>query len=412
MDRIIFHIDVNSAYLSWEAAYALSHGESLDYRTIPSIVGGDQTSRRGIVLAKSIPAKRYGILTGESIYSALNKFPNLLIIPPHYERYVMASDAMVDLIKNYTSKIQRFSIDEVFADMSIHKNEYLEIAKELSKKINEELGFTVNIGIGNNKLLAKMASDFEKPNKIHTLFIEEIEKKMWPLDVGKLYMVGRRTKKKLNDRGIKTIGELANLDFYYMKDWLKKPGLQILNFANGIETSEVVTEKEVLKSVGNSSTTAFDVESYMESERFILAICEMVGMRLRKLKMCGQVISLYIRNFDFTSMRKQRKLYTPTDSTNKIFEVAMKLFKEMWKEEAIRGFGVAISELTPKTKIQLSMFEQFSEKDRSLNSSIDKIRDGFGTHSLERSTFLHSGISSVIGGVEEDVEYPMMKSGL
>ncbi len=412
MDRVIFHIDVNSAYLSWEASYALSHGEKLDYRTIPSIVGGDRASRKGIVLAKSIPAKRYGIFTGESIYSALNKYPNLLIIPPHYERYVIASDAMINLIEDYTFKIQRFSIDEVFADMSIYKNEYLKIAKELSEKINKELGFTVNIGIGDNKLLAKMASDFEKPNKIHTLFRREIEEKMWNLDVGKLYMVGRRTKKKLNDRGIKTIGDLANVDFHYMNNWLKKPGLQILKFANGIEDSEVLTEKEELKSVGNSSTTAFDVYSFIEAERFILGICEMVGIRLRKLQMCGQVISLYIRNFDFESMRKQRKLFTPTDSTKRIFEVAMILFKEIWAGEAIRGFGVSVSELTSKKEIQLSMFEQFSEKDQNLNKSIDAIRNSFGTKAIERSTFLRSGISSVIGGVKEDVEYPMMRSEL
>lgn len=412
MSRVIFHIDVNSAYLSWEAAYAISYGENLDYRTIPSIVGGDRNNRRGIVLARSIPAKKYGIKTGESIYSALNKCPNLLIVPPHYERYVIASNAMVDVIKEFTSKVQRFSVDEVFADMTPYNTEYIKIAKEIRKIINEELGFTINIGIGNNKLLAKMASDFEKPNKIHTLFKEEIEDKMWPLDVGCLYMVGRKTKIKLNNRGIKTIGDLANLDPSYMRSWLKKPGIQILNFANGIEHSEVKSEEEILKSVGNSSTTPFDVDNYLEAERFILGLCEMVGIRLRKLKMCGQVISLYIRNFDFLSMRKQRKIFTPTDNTNRIFKVTMALFGEMWKGEAIRCFGVCVSDLTPNSQIQLSMLEHFDDKERLLDSSIDKIRNKYGTFSLKRSTFLYSKISPVIGGVEDDVEYPMMKSEL
>lgn len=412
MDRVIFHIDVNSAYLSWEAAYALAHGESLDYRTIPSIVGGDRESRRGIVLAKSIPAKKYGIYTGETIYSALNKYSDLLIIPPHYERYVRASDAMINLIQIYTSQVQRFSIDEVFVDATLYRKEYMKIAMELSSKINQELGFTVNIGIGNNKLLAKMASDFEKPNKIHTLFNYEIEKKLWPLDVGDLYMVGKRTKKKLNDRGIKTIGDLARLDPAHMSAWLKKPGLQILNFANGRENSRVIPESRAVKSLGNSSTTPFDVDNFLEAERFILAICEMVGIRLRKLDMCGQVISLYIRNFDLLSMRRQRKLYSPTDSTNKIFQVAISLFKEIWQGEPIRAFEVAISDLSPKSQIQLSFFEKFDEKDEKLNKSVDEIRDKYGIYSIERSTFLHSKISPVIGGVMEDLDYPMMKSEL
>lgn len=412
MDRIIFHIDVNSAYLSWEAAYDMSHGISLDYRTIPSIVGGDPETRHGIVLAKSIPAKKYGVQTGESIYSALNKYPDLLIIPPHYDRYVRASDATVALISEYSEKIQRYSIDEVFVDMGYFEKDYMEVAKIISSRIERELGFTVNIGMGNNKLMAKMASDFEKPNKIHSLFQNEIKEKLWPLDVGDLFMVGRRTKAKLNSRGIKTIGDLANVDRDYMRKWLKKPGLQILDFANGIENSEVKVLEPDRKSVGNSTTTAFDVDNYLEAERFILGISEMVGFRLRSENLCGQVIRVSVKDSQFIRHSKQKKIYTPTDSTNKIFHTAMELFNKIWNGESLRQFSISVSELYSNSAIQLSFFESYNKKEKSINNKVDEIRDRYGNSSIKRCTFLHSGIAPVIGGVEEDLDYPMMKSEL
>lgn len=412
MERIIFHIDVNSAYLSWESAYILSHGGEIDYRKIPAIVGGDQSKRKGIVLAKSEPAKALGVSTGESIYSALNKCPDLHILPAHYDRYIRASDALVDLIKKYTPKTQRYSIDELFADMSVYGDDYMEFAQLISSEVKEKLGFTVNIGIGPNKLLAKMASDFEKPDKIHTLFHDEIEEKMWPLDVGELFMVGRRTKAKLNSRGIRSIGDLAHLDRNYMRDWLKKPGLKILNYARGIENSPVRTEDEEIKSIGNSTTTAFDVETREEAERFILAICEMIGIRLRKVNMCGQVISISIKNFDFYYRRMQRRIYSPTDNTEKIFEIAYAMFLEIWDSRPIRQFRVSISDLCSNDCVQLSIFDKTDEKARRIDKSVDEIRERYGMDSIERSTFLHSGIKHIIGGVIEEKEYPMMKSDL
>jgi Nucleotidyltransferase/DNA polymerase involved in DNA repair len=249
-DKIVFHIDVNSAYLSWEAAYNLQMGSTLDLREVPSIVGGDQEKRHGIVLAKSIPAKKYGIRTGESVYSALEKCPQLIVVEPHYERYMKASKAMVDFLSDYSPNIQRYSIDEVFLDYSHGNLPYMQAANKMKEGIKKELGFTVNIGIGPNKLLAKMASDFTKPDRIHTLFYNEIAEKMWPLPVEDLFMIGHRTKKKLNSRGIFTIGELAHLDKNYIYSWLKKPGLLIWEYANGIENSDVKSDKSKVKSIG------------------------------------------------------------------------------------------------------------------------------------------------------------------
>ncbi|NLY68017.1 MAG: DNA polymerase IV [Tissierellia bacterium] len=408
-NRIIFHIDVNSAYLSWEAVYRLQHGEKIDLRKIPSVVGGDERKRHGIVLAKSIPAKEYGIVTGESLYSARQKCPNLTIVPPNYERYLKASNSMLSLLNEYSPLIQRFSIDEVFMDCSHLEDNFLKIAYEIKERIKKELGFTVNIGISTNKLLAKMASDFKKPDKVHTLFPEEIEEKMWPLPVGKLFMIGVKTQKKLNNRGIYTIGQLAKLDREYIYAWLKKPGLLIWKYANGIENSEVKNTSYAVKSIGNSTTTSYDVDNKKEAYMFLLAISEMVGMRARDLNLSGRVVSVSLKDNDFFSYSHQKKLNTATNSTKTIYETSKKLFNEMWNKKPIRRFNITLSELSSNEFCQLSLLEDYDEKEEKLNRAIDKIRYKYGYNSIIRSCFLHSGIKPVIGGVMEE-EYPMMSS--
>ncbi|TJX68921.1 DNA polymerase IV [Soehngenia saccharolytica] len=411
-DRIVFHIDVNSAYLSWEAAYNLQMGSNLDLREVPSIVGGDQEKRHGIVLAKSIPAKKYGIKTGESVYSALEKCPQLIVVEPHYTRYMKASKAMVDFLYDYSPCIQRYSIDEVFLDYSNGNLPYMEAAVKMKEGIKKELGFTVNIGIGSNKLLAKMASDFTKPDRIHTLFYDEIEEKMWPLPVEDLFMIGHRTKKKLNSRGIFTIGELARLDRDYIYSWLKKPGILIWEYANGIENSDVRADKSKVKSVGNSTTLPFDVTSRDEALKVLLGISEMVGMRLRELNMKSQVISVSLKTSEFFSYSHQKKLYIPTSSTNTIYKMVSALFDEMWDGNPLRCFSISLSSLLDENFIQLSMFEDFNEKDILLDKSIDNLRVKFGQDSIIRSSFLYSGIDPIIGGVVAEESYPMMSSYL
>lgn len=410
MSRIVFHIDVNSAYLSWEAACRLQMGSPIDLREIPSIVGGDREKRHGIVLAKSIPAKKYNIKTGESIYAALEKCPSLVIVPPNYERYIQASNAMVQFLNVYSPKIQRYSVDEVFMDYSNMDRPFMETAEEIRTKIKKELGFTVNIGIGPNKLLAKVASDFKKPDKIHTLFLNEIHNKMWPLPVEDLFMVGSRTKKKLNDRGIFTIGQLADLDRDYIHSWLKKPGLLIWEYANGIEDSPVRIDSSPVKSVGNSTTLPFDVETREEAYKVLLGISEMIGMRIRALNMCGYVISVSIKNNLFYSYSHQRKLIVPTDSTNAIYIACKKLFNKMWQKEPIRHFSINLSELVSNEFFQLSFLEPLDRKNKDLDKTIDRLRLKFGQKSIQRSCFLYSGIDPIIGGVVAEESYPMMSS--
>ncbi|MDP4090873.1 MAG: DNA polymerase IV [Bacillota bacterium] len=416
MGRLIFHIDVNSAYLSWEAVYRLQHGEQVDLREIPSVVGGDEASRHGIVLTKSIPAKKYNIKTGETLFNARVKCPELVIVPPRYWLYMQSSAAMYEILQGYTPQIQRFSIDESFLDFSNMEHlypDYLELANTIRERIKNELGFTVNIGISNNKLLAKVASDLKKPDRIHTLFPQEIKEKMWPLPVEDLFMVGRASTEKLNRLNIFTIGDLANYDINILKSRLKSYGTMIWNYANGIENSEVRKSNYIeMKGMGNSTTIAFDVEDRETAHKVLLSLCETIGMRLRDSHNSCRVISVSIRGSDLISYSHQRRLDVATDSTRKITEAVWSLFDSAWKGNKIRHLGVHVTELGSNDFYQSYLLDDFNyEKDRAVNEAIDKIRLKYGSRAIMRSCFLNSGLSSMCGGVGEE-GYPLMTSML
>lgn len=406
----IFHIDVNSAYLSWEAAYRLQKGASVDLRDIPSAVGGDKDKRRGIVLAKSIPAKAFDIKTGEPLGSALDKCPQLEVVPANFERYLIASQALMDLVEGYSPLVQRFSVDEMFLDYEGRMDPVL-YADMIRKDVKKTLGFTVNIGIGDNKLLAKMASDFIKPDMTHTLYKEEIPSKMWPLYIRDLFMIGSRTEAKLLSRGIETIGDLARLSPDYIYRWLKKPGLTIWEYANGLESSPVDPSSSPVKSIGNSTTTPFDVETEKEALMFILALSEMVGLRLRALGLKAQRVSLSIKYKDFTSFSTQRKTFSPMESTSSIYEEAKDLFQGFWNKDPLRQLGVRVSSLVTSDSWQMSLFSK-EEDPVELSRTIDGIRQEYGLGSIYRSSFLNSGIAPIIGGTQEDLDYPVMTSRL
>jgi DNA polymerase-4 len=412
--RLIFHIDVNSAYLSWEAVNRLQHGEKCDLREVPSVVGGDPITRHGIVLAKSTPAKKFKIATGETIYSARQKCPELVIVPPHYDLYMKCSSAMQEILYKYTPEIQRFSIDESFLDFSNMEHLYpnpIEIAYEIKDRIKNELGFTVNIGISSNKLLAKMAGELKKPDMVHTLFPEEIKDKMWPLPVQDLFMVGRSTLPKLIKLNIFTIGDLANYDLDILKTSLKSHGELIWRYANGIDDSQVRKSNHIdIKGIGNSTTISFDVEDRDTAHKVILSLSEMVGMRLRDSHNCCRLVSVSIRSSEFMNYSHQRKLYSATDNTKKIAKAACELFDAIWKGEAIRHLGVRVSELCTNEYSQSTLFDDENiEKDRIIDKTIDDLRQRFGARAAVRAVFIHSGIKGISGGVGEE-EYPVMTS--
>ena len=414
MSKIIFHIDVNSAYLSWESVYRLQRGETLDLRTIPSAVGGDPVKRHGIILAKSIAAKPYKILTGESLMAAYQKCPHLTVVPPRYDLYVRSSNAMVDLISEYSSQIQRYSIDECFVDFSDMGKLFddpVVAANTIRERIKQELGFTVSIGISSNKLLAKVASDLKKPDAVTTLFPEEISEKMWPLPVGDLFMVGRSTVPKLNFLGIETIGDLANYDLDVLKTSLKSQGIMIWNYANGIETSTVRKSNQLaIKSIGNSTTIPFDIDNRKEAHLMILSLCEMVGMRLRDSAYLARLVSVSYKTHAFISTGHQRKFDIPTDHTNDIYKVAKELFDELWDGTPLRHIGVRVSEFCENDFVQLHLFNHSDvEKNARLDRAIDALRMRFEPKLIVRGSFINSGIKGLTGGVGED-DFPLMSS--
>jgi len=412
--RLIFHIDANSAYLSWEAVYRLQHGDEVDLRQIPSAVGGDVESRHGIILAKSPGAKSFGIQTGETLFSARQKCPELVIVPPHYGLYMMCSNAMVEMLKEYTPIIQRFSVDECFLDFTGMESFYkdpVELAYKIKDRIKSELGFTVNIGVSCNKLLAKVASDLKKPDMVHTLFPPEIKDKMWPLPVEDLFMVGRATAPKLHKLNINTIGDLASYDVEILKSRLKSFGQVIWGFANGVEDSKVRASNYMdMKGMGNSTTISFDVTDASTAKLILLSLCEMVGMRLRDTQNCCNLVAISIRTNEFNNYSRQKKLCYYTDSTTKIWEETCKLFDGVWKGEPIRHMGVRVSELCSNDFFQVSLFEdKNTERYRALDKTIDEIRMKYGSTALVRSVFLHSGLNAINGGIGEE-SWPLMSS--
>jgi DNA polymerase-4 len=414
MRRLIFHIDANSAYLSWEATYRLQQGEQVDLREIPSVVGGDEESRHGIVLTKSMPAKKYNIQTGETLHNARMKCPEIVIVPPRYWLYIQCSLAMHQIFLEYTPQIQRFSVDESFLDFSNMEHlykDYMELAETIKERVKGELGFTVNIGISSNKLLAKVASDFKKPDMIHTLFPHEIEQKMWPLPVEDLFMVGRATAPKLHNLNINTIGDLANYDLEILKRKFKNHGQVIHDYANGLDTSEVRKSNYIdMKGIGNSTTIAFDVDDRDTAHKVLLSLCETVAMRLRHSQNCCTVVSISIRSSDLIFYSRQRKLAVATDSTRKIYEVACYLFDNVWKGNPIRHLGIHITDFCGNDFYQCSLLDTFNyDKNRKINKAVDEIRLKYGSKAIVMSCFLHSGLSPMCGGVGES-DYPLMSS--
>lgn len=403
-EKIVFHIDVNSAFLSWESVRRVKQGET-DLREIPAAVGGDRKKRHGVILAKSMPARAFGVRTGESIMEALKKCPGLFLVPPDFGLYSVCSEAFIQILKQYSPVVEQVSIDEAFVDMTGMETLFgppLEAAGKIRDRIWEELGFTVNVGISNNKLLAKMASDFEKPGKIHTLFPEEIPRKMWPMPVGELYSIGHSTAKQLYLLGIRTIGDLAKADPALLKLHLKKHGEIIWNFANGRDVSLIEEETVPNKGYGNSTTISFDVTDESTAKRILLSLTETVGSRLRQAGVRAGSVSVSIRSADFHNSSHQTLLGRPTDITYDIYEAACHLFDELWDGEAIRLLGVSTGRLVEKSAPeQLSLFNEDKvkkqEKLERLDKAIDEIRGRYGVDSIKRAAFVKTSMDHVAG---------------
>lgn len=405
-------MDANSAYLSWTAAALLEEGYEKDIREIPSAIAGNPENRHGIILTKSIPARKYGIKTGESLFEARQKCPNLEVYPPDYDLYLLCSEAMYKVLSEYTPVIQRYSVDECFCDMSRSRtacDNPVKVATEIKERIKRELGFTVNIGIGRNKLCAKMAGELKKPDMVHTIWPEEIPEKMWPLPVRELFMVGHASEKKLRNIGICTIGDLAKAERILLKSILKSHGLLIHDYANGIDDSEVIINDNIIqKGIGNGLTYAYDLETMEDICRELLALCERVSRRLRRLGRYAGRISVYLRSSKLHGCSHQVKLYGKINTTSEIFKAAKGLVGEMWRKEPVRAMSISLSDLSAGDSLQLSLFDgRGREKAEALDRTVDTIRDKYGTRSIFRGSFANGSVDPVQGGVN-DGNYIMM----
>lgn len=394
VERLIFHVDVNSAYLSWEAARRVAGGEA-DIRLIPAVIGGDPERRSGVVLAKSIPAKKLGIKSGEPLGMALRKCPRLFIAPPDFRLYEKMSRSFIALCREYAPVVEQASIDECYLDLSGTHRVYpdpMALAHTIKDRIRSEFGFTVNVGIGSNKLLAKMASDFEKPDRVHTLFSNEIPRKMWPLPVGDLFTVGHSTADKLRHGKIMTIGDLAHADIARVQKLIGvKMGRHIHAYANGIDPSPVLGEPEAAKGYSISTTLEKDVTKAGQAYPILLSLTDSVTARIRSDGAKAYCVCVTIRDNSFRTRSHQRSLTEPTDISREVFRICRELFDELWDGiTPLRLLGIALTNVTREDVCQISLFpDPGREKARRIDSTRDALNKKFGAATIRRASGIH-----------------------
>lgn len=388
-ERIILHVDCNNAFLSWTAVNMLHNGSKVDIRNRYAVIGGDEATRHGIVLAKSNPCKSHGVKTAETLYSARKKCPYLEVYPPNFKIYKKYSDIMYTYLCNYSNKIERYSIDECFIDYTDSYSKFgdpVKLAYKIKNDIRDNFGFTVNVGVGNNKLLAKMASDFSKPDKVHTLFSNEVRSKMWGLDVDELFMIGKTSSKKLHELGINKIGELANTEMDFLMRHFKSMGKMMWEYANGIDNSEVESDRGNPKSISNSMVLPYDYSNIDDIYKIIKKLASDTGKKLREKKMYTSNVNIWIKFHDFTKVSKQIALDNLINSDNDIYENAIKLLDKLWNSDSdkkIRALCVGVSNLTDVYKVQLSIFnDNVIEKKDELKDTLDSIRKKYGDKSI------------------------------
>lgn len=383
-ERIIFHVDVNNAFLSWTAVLLLKKGYQIDIRKIPSIIGGSETERRGIVLAKSPVAKKFGIKTAETIYQAKKKCPNLRVFPPNYHWYYEQSKNLFEYLSQYSPVLEKFSIDECFIDMtgtSYLYKDYYQLAIKIKEEVKAKFGFTVNVGIGNNKLCAKMASDFEKPDKVHTLLKDEVEEKLWPLNVGELFMVGKRTTEELNKLNIFTIKDLAMASDKILERQFKNQARYLKEAAWGIDNTKVEPRSSKTTSISTTETLTHDYTDEEKLKDILFRQTEDVTRELRKQKQYVKTVAVIYKNNSFRNYSAQAKLPHPTNSTKEIYKLVIEIFNKSYKKDPIRLIGVRLADLQETKERQLTLFEENTieeEQEEEIQKTIDDINQKFG----------------------------------
>ena len=393
-DRVILHCDCNNFFASVETVF------NPKYKDVPLAVCGSQDDRHGIVLAKNEIAKKYGIKTAETVFSAKKKCPGLVICEPHYEKYAEYSERANAIYRKYTDMVEQFGIDESWLDVTASKKLFgsgLEIAEKIRKEIRETLGITVSIGVSFNKVFAKLGSDYKKPDAITVIDRENFKKIIFPLPVSDLLFVGKKTDNALSAMGIKTIGDLANADVELLTQRLGKNGAMINKYANGNDTSPVASEKEDVKSISNGFTFRHDLIGREEARIGIDYLSEEIGAKLRRQGLKCGVVSLTIKDEFLNSVRRQIQQNPPTDISREIADSAFMLLLENWREsKPIRMITVSASDLSYDGAVQINLFDSeedsHREKNKKIDNAVDKIRQKYGTESITNASIINTDL--------------------
>ena len=409
MERVILHSDMNNCYASIELLYRP------ELRGKPVAVGGDPVARHGIVLAKDQIAKKAGVKTGMALWQARQVCPDIVFVPPRMDLYLKFSRLAHEIYGEYTDKQEAFGIDESWLDVTEScsiKGDGMTVANQISSRIKKELGITVSIGVSWNKIFAKLGSDYKKPDAITEISRENYKEIVWPLKAEELLYVGRATKRKLNQYGIRTIGELATADRKFLHRTLGKMGVVLSVFANGDDQTPVSYEDEhaPIKSIGNSTTTPRDLENETDVSIIVYLLAESVSARLRENHFVGDVIEISVRDNELHSFTRQRKVSMPTNITSEIGSYAMQIFKDNYNwNKPIRSIGVRVADLmTDTVPVQLDLFnnQEHRERQHKMDLAVDEIRRRFGYYSIQRGMMYQDRRLSSVNAKDDHIIHP------
>lgn len=408
MDRVILHIDMNNFYASVECLY------NPELREVPMAVGGNPENRHGIVLAKNMKAKEYGVKTAEALWQARQKCPQIVFVKPHFDRYLKYSQAAKEIYSQYTDQVESFGLDECWLDVTGSTSLFgsgKEIAEEIRWRIKAELGLTVSIGVSFNKVFAKLGSDYKKPDAVTEFSRKNFKSSVWPISAGDMLYVGPSTLKNLEKYGIHTIGEIAQAPPERLQRLFGKSGGILWQFANGLDSSPVTCcdYKREIKSIGNSTTTPKDLENDEDVKLTLYVLSESVSERLRESGLSTTGIQLSIRDNQLHSYGHQCVLDFPVSDSDTIFKNAFRLYKEIYDGKPIRSIGVRAIKLASDDGVQLSLYqEEIRSRRRSqLENTVDMLRARYGRDSLVRGLFFADRSLSRVNPREEHTIHPV-----